>query len=112
MGGEQGQCQTRGAFLLGKYGKGTGNTPRRDRWRLWIVPAKGMEDKREFYRRVSEGIKGCPIPIDLDVGQVELTPASHRRKAAAVYFGNHTSVSLASSAIGMPVASSSSSAGN
>lgn len=41
-------------------------------WRLWIVPADAVQDKREFYRIVATTIsKFKPEMPNLDVGSVE-----------------------------------------
>lgn len=41
-------------------------------WRLWIVPANGLEDKREFYKIVANTISRFkPEMPDVDVSSVE-----------------------------------------
>ena len=49
-----------------------------DRWRLWIVPARGITDKRDFYRRIAETISQNAERLSgLDVGSVEFVPDKH-----------------------------------
>lgn len=46
-----------------------------DSWKLWVVPAKGMNDKREFYSTVADTLsKHRDVLPGLDVGIVEFTP--------------------------------------
>lgn len=46
-----------------------------DHWRLWLVPAKGMNDKRQFYLTVAETLnKNRNILPEFDIGSVEFTP--------------------------------------
>lgn len=46
-----------------------------DSWKLWIVPAKGMNDKREFYFTVADTVSRHRDELaGLDVGVVEFTP--------------------------------------
>lgn len=49
-----------------------------DTWRLWIVPAAQMTDKRDFYRRVAEVISKNRARFGgLDVGSIEFVTADH-----------------------------------
>lgn len=50
----------------------------RDNWRLWIVPAKTLVDKHEFYRQVSTLLveHEAEFPT-LDVGNVDLRFPEH-----------------------------------
>lgn len=49
-----------------------------DVWRLWIVPAAPLADKRDFYRQVAETIsKHWDEMAGLDVGSVEHVNADH-----------------------------------
>ncbi len=50
------------------------SAPDSDDWRLWLVPAKGMDDKRQFYFTVAEAInKNRDVLPEFDVGSVEFT---------------------------------------
>lgn len=45
-----------------------------DSWKLWIVPAKAMNDKREFYHTVADTISRHRGELGgLDVGMIEFT---------------------------------------
>ena len=45
-----------------------------DSWKLWIVPAKEMSDKREFYHTVADTISKHRGELgSMDVGMVEFT---------------------------------------
>jgi hypothetical protein len=49
-----------------------------DVWRLWIVPSKGLNDKREFYRRVSEIVTANRnLFTEFDAGDVEMLSDTH-----------------------------------
>jgi hypothetical protein len=49
-----------------------------DTWRLWVVPAKQMNDQREFYRRLSELVNlHRPELAGLDASDVELVKGDH-----------------------------------
>lgn len=46
-----------------------------DNWKLWLVPAKGMSDKRAFYVTVADTLRdNSDILPGFDVGNVEYTP--------------------------------------
>lgn len=45
-----------------------------DSWKLWIVPAKEMKDKREFYFTVADTVSRHRDDLaGLDIGSVEFT---------------------------------------
>jgi hypothetical protein len=49
-----------------------------ERWRLWIVPAAGANDKLEFYRILADLItKNRAVFPTLDISDVELKLDSH-----------------------------------
>ncbi|MDO8359248.1 MAG: hypothetical protein Q7T08_04320 [Devosia sp.] len=49
-----------------------------DTWRLWIVPAPQIKDKRDFYRQVAETIsRNAETVSGLDVGSVEFVSDDH-----------------------------------
>lgn len=48
-----------------------------DNWKLWLVPAKGMNDKRAFYVTVADTLRdNSDILPGFDVGNVEYTAES------------------------------------
>jgi hypothetical protein len=48
-----------------------------DSWKLWIVPAEAMDDKREFYHTVADTLSRNRDDIPgLDIGMVEFTKES------------------------------------
>lgn len=49
-----------------------------DTWKLWIVPPKDMNDKREFYRRISEVISRNYDSIGgIDASNAEMIADNH-----------------------------------
>lgn len=49
-----------------------------DTWRLWIVPPPSLDDKREFYRRVSEIVAKRWIELGgLDASDTEMVLDTH-----------------------------------
>ncbi|MDQ2083720.1 hypothetical protein RA307_26340 [Xanthobacteraceae bacterium Astr-EGSB] len=49
-----------------------------DSWRLWIVPPSEVDDKREFYGRLSEVISKHRAELgDLSAGDIEMASANH-----------------------------------
>ncbi len=50
----------------------------RDDWRLWIVPAEGMTDKRELYRLVAEILSAHRAEMpSLDIASIEFKTEDH-----------------------------------
>lgn len=49
-----------------------------DTWKLWIVPPKGLVDKREFYREVSKVVSANRNELmGLDASDTEFVSDSH-----------------------------------
>ncbi|WP_156330230.1 hypothetical protein [Bosea vaviloviae] len=49
-----------------------------DAWRLWIVPPENFQDKRDFYRRVSEIVSNNPDRFQgFDASYVEMVSSGH-----------------------------------
>ena len=49
-----------------------------DTWKLWLVPPPGLDDKREFYRRVAEVISKNREQLQgIDVSDTEMVLDSH-----------------------------------
>lgn len=49
-----------------------------DTWKLWLVPPKGMNDKREFYRKLSEIISKNRVEFGgIDASDTEMVSDSH-----------------------------------
>jgi len=54
------------------------HTPDTDIWRLWIVPHKTINDKREFYLSLSQLIAKHPKDLEsFDASDAELVSADH-----------------------------------
>ncbi len=49
-----------------------------DTWKLWLVPPKGLDDKLDFYRKLSVVIASNRHDLPLfDVGETLMVPDSH-----------------------------------
>lgn len=49
-----------------------------DTWKLWMVAPVGMQDKREFYRRLAEVVSRHRAEVGgIDAGDVEMIPDTH-----------------------------------
>ncbi|MFL9827475.1 hypothetical protein [Rhodoplanes sp. SY1] len=49
-----------------------------DTWKLWIVPPRGLHDKREFYRSVAAIIaRNRDTLQSIDASDTEMVPESH-----------------------------------
>ena len=49
-----------------------------DTWKLWMVPPEGVNDKREFYRRIAEIITQHRTDLgDLFAGDIEMVSDTH-----------------------------------
>ena len=47
-------------------------------WKLWIVPPKGLSDKREFYRRLSEVVSKAQNELSgIDASDTEMVLENH-----------------------------------
>jgi hypothetical protein len=54
------------------------HNPEIDSWRLWVVPAKSMSDKRQFYRLVAEAISKHRTDLQgIDASDTELITDTH-----------------------------------
>ena len=52
--------------------------PDTDIWRLWLVPAKRLTDKHEFYRLLAKTISDNRASLgDLDIGNIEFVKDTH-----------------------------------
>ena len=49
-----------------------------DTWKLWMVAPVGIEDKREFYRRLAQTVSRHRTDVgDLDASDVEMVAETH-----------------------------------
>lgn len=57
-------------------------------WKLWIVPALGEDDKRDFYLRVAKTFAGHQSElVGFDIGDVQFVRADHPAISGLQEFG-------------------------